>query len=157
MKKIRIECIRFREDSESVKSHFRVYEDEKEVFKCFCLEEKNESLESGKDTRIPADTYKLSFNRGSRFNERFQKWTNRKNVFALVIHNDKVNYKRFITIHSGNSNKDTLGCPLLGYTDTKNWVGDSRIATTDFYNLIYDYLENGVKLDDIDYIVKNEF
>jgi len=45
-----------------------------------------------------------------------------------------------IRIHAGNVAKDTEGCPLLGYTKSKDFVGNSRLAFNRFFNILYEAL-----------------
>ena len=45
-----------------------------------------------------------------------------------------------IRIHAGNTDKDTEGCPLLGYTKSKDFVGNSRLAFNRFFDILYEAL-----------------
>ena len=45
-----------------------------------------------------------------------------------------------IRIHAGNTDKDTEGCPLLGFTKTKNVIGNSRLAFNRFFDILYEAL-----------------
>ena len=45
-----------------------------------------------------------------------------------------------IRIHAGNDAKDTEGCPLLGYTKAKDFVGNSRLAFNRFFDILYEAL-----------------
>jgi len=45
-----------------------------------------------------------------------------------------------IRIHAGNVAKDTEGCPLLGYTKSKDFVGNSRLAFNRFFDILYEAL-----------------
>jgi len=45
-----------------------------------------------------------------------------------------------IRIHAGNTDKDTEGCPLLGYTKDKDFVGNSRPAFNRFFDILYEAL-----------------
>ena len=45
-----------------------------------------------------------------------------------------------IRIHAGNTDRDTEGCPLLGYTKDKDFVGNSRLAFNRFFDILYEAL-----------------
>ena len=45
-----------------------------------------------------------------------------------------------IRIHAGNTDKDTAGCPLLGYTKSKDFVGNSRLAFNRFFDILHEAL-----------------
>ena len=45
-----------------------------------------------------------------------------------------------IRIHAGNTDKDTEGCPLLGYTKSKDFVGNSLLAFNRFFDILYEAL-----------------
>jgi len=45
-----------------------------------------------------------------------------------------------IRIHAGNTDKDTEGCPLLGYTKDKDFVGNSRLAFNRFFDILHEAL-----------------
>jgi len=42
-----------------------------------------------------------------------------------------------IRIHNGNYPKDTEGCPLLGFTKSKDFVGNSKDAFNKFFDKLY--------------------
>lgn len=101
-------------------------------FECFTLENLKEGSESGKDLRVPAGDYKIYW--------RVSPSKGKK----VHIYNDVVPKERYIMIHSGNTEDHTLGCILLGYTKSKDFVGNSKQAVIDFEKLISNY-----NLDDI--------
>lgn len=101
-------------------------------FECFTLENLKEGSESGKDLRVPAGDYKIYW--------RVSPSKGKK----VHIYNDIVPKERYIMIHSGNTEDHTLGCILLGYTKSKDFVGNSKQAVIDFEKLISNY-----NLDDI--------
>jgi RHS repeat-associated protein len=67
------------------------------------------TTESGLNKRIPAGTYHLTLNKGSKE--------------GLRLYNDQVPKSRAILIHKGNSPKHTQGCLLPGSTLGKDFVG----------------------------------
>lgn len=149
---MRIELIRNDKKTSCVIGDFRVLSDDgSELFKCYCLEEDLEGVESGKDLRIPEGTYKLRRHTPSRFEATLRSITNNSNDTMINVYNDNVPARRAILIHWGNTDKDTLGCLLLGYGKGNNNITDSRNACKDFYNLV-----RGENLENIELVIKNE-
>ncbi|TQR28703.1 hypothetical protein DMB92_09030 [Campylobacter sp. MIT 99-7217] len=126
-----------------------------ETFLCFTLEEDEEGLASGKDLRIPADTYKLEWYQSPKFSPRLAKALNVANQKAIRIYNDKVAKERCILIHAGNTHKDTLGCILLG----KGFVtgSDSITQSTQAVKEFYEKLNELKDLSNLKLVIVNEF
>ncbi|EMX8592943.1 hypothetical protein AAH226_001329 [Campylobacter jejuni] len=133
---------------------FKVLDDSDNILlECFSLEEDKEGLESGKDLRIPADTYHLRRHSPSRFEKSLREITGKNDDTMINVYNDEVPASRAILIHWGNTDKDTQGCILLGLTKDNNneSVGQSRQACKEFYDLAY-----GKNLEDIKLEITNE-
>ncbi|EDO7517685.1 hypothetical protein GMG60_01650 [Campylobacter jejuni] len=127
-------------------------DDDKILFECFSLEEDKEGLESGKDLRIPEGNYNLKRHSPSRFENTLRSIT-KKDDTMINVYNDEVPSSRAILIHWGNTDKDTQGCILLGFTKDNNneSVGQSRQACKEFYDLMH-----GKNLEDIKLEITNE-
>ncbi|EKA0796042.1 hypothetical protein P2U57_000821 [Campylobacter coli] len=127
-------------------------DDDKILFECFSLEEDKEGLESGKDLRIPEGNYNLKRHSPSRFENTLRSIT-KKDDTMINVYNDDVPSSRAILIHWGNTDKDTQGCILLGFTKDNNneSVGQSRQACKEFYDLMH-----GKNLEDIKLEITNE-
>lgn len=69
------------------------------------------TTQSGLDRRIPAGTYNVIKNSGSKY--------------GLRLYNDQVPQSRAILMHIGNYPGDTEGCLLPGSSKGPNFVGDS--------------------------------
>jgi hypothetical protein len=84
------------------------------------LSDKGEAKVYG-ETAIPSGTYKMIINMSNRF----------RKMMPLLI-----DVKGFegIRIHAGNKASDSHGCILVGFTRTKDGVGQSRLA---FESLMY--------------------
>ena len=154
---MKIEVLRRYKGANCVIGKFKDFDDNsQELLSCFVLEEDKEGLESGKDLRIPEGAYNLKYNHGSRFNAtlRSEKMLNDNSACVAVLFNEKVSFDRKITIHWGNTDKDTEGCLLLGMTKSNDnsSIGSSRQACKEFYKLLKEVDISQVKL-----IVKNEF
>jgi hypothetical protein len=99
------------------------------VFECYTLEDKVRDIKIPNETAIPAGTYKVIVNRSNRF----------KKDLPLVL--NVMNFEG-VRIHSGNTDKDTEGCILVGKTWSKgNFIGGSRMA----FNSLFPKIQQGVK------------
>lgn len=107
-------------------------------FECYTLEdEKREILGrpvvdwkvAGK-TAIPVGTYDLVID----FSGRFQR---------LMPHILNVPGFTGIRVHSGNTDKDTEGCILLGQQNEVDFIGQSKLAFDAFFAKLQDALASG--------------
>lgn len=90
----------------------RLYVDD--IYICDTIEDKVRELHTAEDkvygeTAIPAGEYKADVAFSNKF---------RYNVVRLF----GVPYFEGIYIHKGNTEKDSLGCIIVGYNDKKGWV-----------------------------------
>ena len=90
------------------------------VYICDTIEDKVRVLNSAKDkvygfTAIPRGEYKADVAFSNKF---------RYNVVRLF----GVPYFEGIYIHKGNTEKDSLGCVIVGKNDKKGWVSNPTIA-----------------------------
>jgi hypothetical protein len=85
------------------------------VFECFTLEDRVRPVKIHGATAIPAGIYEVAIT----FSDRFQK------PLPLLL-----NVPNFagIRIHPGNTAADTEGCILVGTTERKDFIGNSRVA-----------------------------
>jgi hypothetical protein len=85
------------------------------VFECFTLEDRVRPVKIHGATAIPAGIYEITIT----FSDRFQK------PLPLLL-----NVPNFagIRIHPGNTAADTEGCILVGRTERKDFIGNSRVA-----------------------------
>jgi hypothetical protein len=90
-------------------------------FECYVLEDvvRKGSKVPGK-TAIPAGTYKVIIDMSTRF----------KRLMPHIL--DVENFSG-VRIHSGNVAENTEGCPLLGRTKSKDFVGESKLAFDAFF------------------------
>lgn len=99
-------------------------------FFCYTLEDVVREVKVPCETAIPYGHYEIITNYSIRF----------KRVMPLIL-----NVPGFsgVRIHSGNTNKDTEGCPLVGFTKDIDFVGQSKKAFAAFMKR----LQAGLKED----------
>lgn len=114
-------------------------------FECFTLEDKERGLKQSMSleeikaikvygkTAIPVGRYQVTTSESGLF----------KRVMPLLL---KVPGYEYIRIHPGNSDKDTLGCILLGEARSVDWVSNSRVAFNKFYPKLEAALKRGEKV-----------
>lgn len=90
-------------------------------------------------TAIPYGSYDVVINYSNRF----------KRMMPLI---QNVPNFEGVRIHSGNTDKDTEGCLLLGFTKQKDFIGQSKLAFTAFFQR----LEKGLKEGKVRIEIKNE-
>ncbi len=115
------------------------------VFECFTLEDKDRGLKSSMsldelkklkvygETAIPTGTYEVT----TSFSGLFQK--------EMPLLKNVPDYDQ-VRIHPGNSDKDTLGCILVGEARSVDWVSNSRAAFGRFWPKLKAALDAGEKV-----------
>ncbi len=99
------------------------------VWECHTLEDavRGPGIKISGQTAIPQGRYEVTIDRSIRFKR-------------MMPHILNVPGFEGIRIHAGNDAKDTEGCPLLGYTKAKDFVGNSRLAFNRFFDILYEAL-----------------
>jgi hypothetical protein len=82
------------------------------------------------ETAIPYGRYEVITNFSARF----------KTVMPLLIN---VQDYEGVRIHSGNTDENTEGCPLIGFTKADNFIGQSKKAFEDFMPRLVAALKKG--------------
>jgi len=85
------------------------------TFFCYTLEDVVRAEKIYGETAIPYGEYRVILSYSNRF----------KKILPEVL--NVPNYSG-VRIHAGNTKKDTHGCPLVGLTKSKDFVGMSRVA-----------------------------
>lgn len=107
-----------------------------DVFVCYTLEDvvREDGVKIYGETAIPDGIYSVTLS-----------WSNRfKRVLPLIYNQPDLSVQsegvRFdgIRIHAGNTDKDTHGCPLVGFTKSKDFIGNSRKAFGRVMDLLKD-------------------
>lgn len=94
-------------------------------FKCWTLEDtaRENTFKIPGKTAIPAGRYRVIISYSTRF----------KRDLPLLL--DVPNFEG-VRIHPGNTDQQTEGCILPGYSKEKDWIGDSRRACEDLQKII---------------------
>jgi len=116
------------------------------VFQCFALEDQYRAVKVAGETRIPAGTYRIGLrNEGGltgKYASRFP------DIHRGMLWLRDVPGFRWVYLHVGNRDDDTLGCILVGDAATATagdmMVGTSRAAYRRFYSVVVDAAEAGV-------------
>jgi len=117
-----------------------------------------ETIESGKDKRIPVGTYSIKWHTSDDFpkTKYVSKGLSELEYGFPKLFNDNVSGDRGILIHIGNTGKDSEGCLLPGNSLKKS--GDDIIGVSQsgdkFYELI-DYIEDK-GIENIKIIIEDE-
>jgi hypothetical protein len=119
-------------DSGSFDTLGRLYIDGK--FYCYTLEDEYREVKVKGDTRIPEGIYKVVF---------YDSPSHGKDTLMIA---DVPNFK-YILIHPGNTEDDTMGCLLpglrIGSINNKRAVLDSKVAYKKIYDIIAPALHRG--------------
>jgi hypothetical protein len=132
-----LQQLRYQENKVHTKSLFLINGE----FKCFLLEDGFNEVKVYGETRIPPGEYEVELRtEGGKHATYLKRYGPEFHKGMLWIRNIP-NYK-YVYIHTGNKPKDTLGCPLTGFSadSTKNEIGNSRNA----YKLIYPIIRDAI-------------
>jgi hypothetical protein len=108
------------------------------VFECYSLEDSVREVplkpvsewKIAGQTAIPAGTYDVVIDFSNRFHR-------------LMPHILNVPGFTGVRIHSGNTDKDTEGCILIGQEKTSDYIGHSKAAFDTFFPQLQDALQAG--------------
>lgn len=92
---------------------------------CHTLEDCVRAVKIPNETAIPEGTYRVFINHSNRFDRN------------MPLVSDVPGFEG-IRIHAGNTDKDTEGCILLGFTRSTDFIGESRKA----FDLFFDRLSH---------------
>ena len=97
------------------------------VFFCYTLEDvvRPDGVKIYGETAIPDLKYSVALSFSNRFKKLMPLVYNTEN---MTVEDGKGVKFSGIRIHSGNTDKHTLGCILIGETKAKDFVGNSRVA-----------------------------
>jgi hypothetical protein len=125
------------------------------IFQCYLLEDKIREVKIASQTAIPKGAFSLKLNTYGAKNVNYQKAFGKLHQGMIEI-TGLPNFG-FVYIHTGNTIKDTAGCPLCGFgfqfTDGDFQVSQSIAA----YKMIYPKLVALAKDNTNRIIIENNF
>jgi len=133
-------------------------------FLCFTLEDEAWDTKVKSETRIPEGIYELKLRTEGGFHGRYIKKYGNKFHKGMIHVQDVPNF-RYILWHTGNTDKHTAGCLLLGDTSQQNitkegFIGGSTTAYKRVYPTIAEALTEGkqvrVKYIDFDTAIRHK-
>lgn len=114
------------------------------VFECLGLEDEYRAVKKYGETRIPEGRYKIEFRKEGGFHNRYKDRFGDFHKGMLQVM-DVPNFE-YILIHTGNDDKDTAGCLLVGSTfdgNKPNWIGQSTMSYRKLYSKVSQAIING--------------
>jgi|GEM_PF-212913 len=112
-------------------------------FYCYTLEDEHRESKVRGETRIPAGTYKVTLRTTGGFHATYTRKYKKMHKGMLWVR--KVPNFEYILIHTGNTDKDTMGCLLVGEATSKESKVKSKRAITSSrkaYKKIYPIIAN---------------
>lgn len=111
-------------------------------FKCFTCEDEHRDIKVSGETRIPAGEYEIQLRKEGKLNESYsQKYDFHKHGMLWL---KNVPGFEWIYIHVGNSEKDTLGCILVGMGVNLDSGGGTITRSVEAYRLLYPIVSNAI-------------
>ena len=125
------------------------------IFQCYLLEDKIREVKIASQTAIPQGVFSLKLNTNGAKNVDYKKAFGKLHQGMIEI-TGLPNFS-FVYIHTGNTIKDTAGCPLCGFgfqfADGDFQVSQSVAA----YKMIYPKLVALAKLENNKITIENNF
>ena len=125
------------------------------IFQCYLLEDKIREVKISSQTAIPKGVFSLKLNTHGAKNVDYKKAFGKLHEGMIEI-SGLPNFS-FVYIHTGNTIKDTAGCPLcgfgFGFVDGNYQVSQSVAA----YKMIYPKLVTMAKNTSNTLIIENNF
>ena len=115
-------------------------------FHCFTCEDEHRDVKVAGETRIPNGTYKITLRNEGGMTKRYAARFGSDFHRGMLWLRDVLDFK-WVYIHPGNTDDDTNGCILVGYsgnrTNKENTVSRSTAAYKDLYKMILDAMDKG--------------
>lgn len=121
-------CIhRWKQSDKGTLGKFELIDEDHVLLKGSTIEREGpDTVESGKNKRIPDGIYKTAVHTSARFKTNLP-----------LLYNDEVSKNRYILIHWGNSIKDLEGCIALGDSDNgEDFIYHSKKTVKQFLSLV---------------------
>ena len=141
---MKLEILRFNSSNDFTSGILFDVSNNKRKFLCYTLEDQAQTQKVWGETRIPAGTYNLSLRKEGGFHTRYA--AKFGGFHKGMIHVQDVPNYRYILWHTGNTDKHTAGCLLLGDTSQQNITKEGFIGgSTSAYKRIYPLIANALK------------
>ena len=125
------------------------------VFQCYLLEDKIREVKIASQTAIPTGVFELKLNTWGAKNADYKKAVGKLHQGMIEI-SGLPNFS-FVYIHTGNTIKETAGCPLCGF-GFQIVDGDFQVTqSVAAYKMIYPKLVALVKDPSNRFIIENNF
>jgi hypothetical protein len=110
-------------------------------FMCFGLEDERRDVKVMGETRIPEGRYEIKYRKEGGFHNKYvEKYGH---FHKGMLHITDIPGFEYVLIHTGNSEKDTAGCYLVGDTLETNIEKDGKILSSGIaYKRIYSYISS---------------
>jgi hypothetical protein len=110
---------------------------------CFILEDQYQDEKVSGETRIPSGTYKISLRKEGRLNAKYaEKFPS---FHQGMLHLENIPDFKYVYIHIGNDDDDTLGCLLTGRLAEIKGGKVTLVNSTDAYKELYNKVVNYAK------------
>ena len=155
---MQLEVLRISSQEDSTNGILFDVTDGKRRFLCYTIEDEYRAEKVRGETRIPEGNYKLTLRTEGGFHSRYTKKYGADWHKGMIYVNDVENFE-WILWHTGNTDESTMGCLILGSTQSENivnkdgFVGSSVVAYKKVYPLVRDAILSGneVTVNYIDY------
>ena len=148
---MKTKIVRVAQGKESTLSHLYI----DGIFQCFLLEDKIRQVKIKSKTAIPEGKFQLKVNTTGGMNRTYSQKYGEMHKGMIEI--DGLPTFDLVYIHTGNTIKDTAGCPLCGFgfqfADGDFQVSQSVAA----YKMIYPKLVSLAKLENNKITIENNF
>ena len=120
-------------------------------FICYSLEDEQRDEKIHGETRIDGNIYNVTLRTEGGFHARYLKKVG-PDFHRGMLHVREVPKFKWVLIHIGNDDDDTMGCLLVGMDhNNKDFISSSRIAYEKFYPIVASALVKGENVT-IEYI-----
>lgn len=121
-----------------------------DIYQCYTLEDQHRDIKVMGDTRIPAGRYPVVLRREGGHHIRYA--AKYAGMHQGMLHIINVPNFKWILIHVGNTELDTMGCLLVGLTKHARTIGNSVAA----YKKIYPPIANAIMAGEEVWITYND-
>ena len=132
---IQLNLLRFHDDTQTTLGLLYI----NSKFYCYTLEDTYRQVKIAKETRIPAGSYSVDFNKEEteltrNYRQQFPEW------FTYHLHIRNVPNFEGIYIHNGGTHKDTAGCILV--SDSLNISKENKVFSNskNTFEMLYKYI-----------------